>query len=183
MMTNEVPSLNGIWTKYEPDDDKSARARKVQFVSIDHAKEHPTALCKGSHGESYAVTLEGCTCVDFVKNRQTRPCKHMIALAMQCRLLNENGLTYEQETKFTTYELAAKVALASGFYNVFHKSVIPDNVYNALKYELWDWCGWVDEESAVGRDMEMDAQERELFDMPLQDFQLHIKRLIESDKI
>lgn len=178
-MNNGIPSLPDIWNMYEADEEKTARAKKVQFISLDQSMEEPTAKCKGSHGEVYSVSLENCTCVDFAKNKRIRPCKHMIALAMKCRAIADNGLTHEQDNNLTTFELSMKVAIASGYYHVYKKPVISDNLYNALKYELWDWCGWVDEKDVIDLDTTMSEEERELFESSLHDFQVHVKHIVD----
>lgn len=172
----------GIWKTYIPDEAKTARAKKVRFISMNLDNEMSSSECQGSRGEVYSVSLEQCSCVDFSKNKRLIPCKHMIALAMRCKLLNENGLTFEQDNARITYELAMKVAIASAFYHIFHKPIVSDKVYNALKYELWDWCGWVEEKDVRDLDKSIDQSEHEWLNMPLSVFQERILRLVEADQ-
>lgn len=170
------------WNWDYVDQGRISNAHKVKIASLDINSADPSAECIGSSGKHYFCTLNGCTCPDFSINEkkgQRQPCKHMIALGMKCNLLNDKGLTVEQDCALTTFETSMKVAIAAGFYHVIKKPVVSDNVYDALKWELWDWCGWVEEDEVRADDWELNKDEKAVFDMPLDDFQLYVKRTVE----
>jgi len=174
-----IPDLSGLWDAYVPDDGKTERAKKVKFVSCDASSGEPLAKCLGSKGEIYDVSLQACSCVDFSRNKRLVPCKHMVALAMRCRALNEEGLTWHQDNVKIAYELAVKVAVSSTFYHTFHMPVVTDAQYDALKYELWDFCGFVDEESVTYSDLP-DDQRKKLIAEPLEDFMRRVMRVVDA---
>lgn len=170
------------WNWGNVEQGRISRAHKVKIVSLDLNSSNPSAECVGSSGTHYRCTLERCTCPDFSINEnkgKRQPCKHMIALAMKCNLLNDEGLTFEEDTVLTAYELAVKYAIASGFYHL-KKPIVSDPVYDALKWEMWDYCGWVEEED-VNTETTLNKADREIFDMSLDDFLLYVKRFIAQD--
>lgn len=76
----------GEWNKKLPqarERQRAGRAAKCQVISID--KSAQTAEFLGSTGDTYSVSLGGCTCPDFT-DRQ-RPCKHMYRLAAELGLV------------------------------------------------------------------------------------------------
>lgn len=169
------------WNWGNVEQGRISRAHKVKIVSLDLNSSNPSAECVGSSGTHYTCTLDGCTCADFSINERKghlQPCKHMIALAMKCNLLNDKGLTHEEEIDLTTFELSMKVAIAAGYYHVIKKPVVSDNVYDSLKWELWDWCGWVDEDEVRADEWKLNKDEQKIFNMSLDDFQLYVKSVI-----
>ena len=95
----------------------------------------------------------------------------MIALAMQCNILNNNGLTHDQDYDRVVEQLAIKVALAAGYYHVFDKPIISDVAYATLKYELWDMSSFIEEKDIDNCRAMVDYDAtKELIDMPLKDF-------------
>lgn len=63
------------------------RSNSVKFKNIDKKKMEAEAI--GSSG-AYAVTVDSCTCGDFVKRHL--PCKHMYRLAEECGKANFKGI-------------------------------------------------------------------------------------------
>lgn len=61
----------------------SATNKKLTPINID--KENQVCFIKGSGKEPYTVTLEYCTCSDFI--RRKLPCKHMYRLAYELNLM------------------------------------------------------------------------------------------------
>ena len=166
-----MENVNTSWSWDVPDEGRVNRSKKVKFSSIVHTENEISGQCFGSHGELYRVTLKDCSCVDFSKNKKMQPCKHMIALAMQCNILNNNGLTHDQDYDRVVEQLAIKVALAAGYYHVFDKPIISDVAYATLKYELWDMSSFIEEKDIDNCRAMVDYDAtKELIDMPLKDF-------------
>lgn len=168
---------SAAWIWPMPEKGRLERAKKVQLISVWTNGGGPHARCKGSKGETYSVTLHDCTCRDFILNqKKADACKHMIALAIHCGVLNDGGLTLEQEGAQFFNHLAIKVALASGFYHVFKKPIISDAEYDTMKHELWDNSVLVDEEEIRSRSYE-DADATYLMDMSLQEYLARIEKI------
>lgn len=76
----------GAWDEsiHMPEDQqkriKSAEKADTTPLSVD--KEAQTGIFPGSGKKPYEVTLDSCTCGDFI--RRKLPCKHMYRLAMEC---------------------------------------------------------------------------------------------------
>lgn len=76
------------------------RSHNLKMLSID--KERAVAEFKSStRGKSYKTTLENCTCVDFAMARGLRPCKHILRLADELGLF-ENEKFEANEKDYTT---------------------------------------------------------------------------------
>lgn len=136
------------WTKEQLEPGRIARARKVELsnvvVNIPLSECHAECV-SGSTGEVYHVSLQDCTCRDFTVGK--KPCKHMIALAMEARLLNESGQTMDEEIA----SQKATLAEAYGFYYLFDEPIMSDKEYDDLKYELADrWAFGDDSERIMG---------------------------------
>lgn len=170
------------WTKEQLEPGRIARARKVELsnvvVNIPLSECHAECV-SGSTGEVYHVSLQDCTCRDFTVGK--KPCKHMIALAIQAGILNSNGMTMEQAAKSFTDELAVKVALASGYYHVYHRPIMADAEYDALKYELWKNSDLLSDDEIAVKDQQRLCTNaaKELIAMPLKDFIAHITNIRE----
>ena len=65
---------------------KSSKSAKLTPVSVD--RDALTGIFKGSGKQPYNVSLESCTCVDFVRNK--KPCKHMYRLATELGVMGES---------------------------------------------------------------------------------------------
>lgn len=141
--------MNVLWKWVAPEPGRLARAKKIKLISVNKSGGFPSAQCIGSSGEVYHITLQECTCVDFDRGGKLQPCKHMIALALHCGIIDKDGLTAEQQDKKFVHELSIKVALASAFYHLYDLPVISDADYAALKFELWDNSGMIREEEIV----------------------------------
>lgn len=82
----------GKWpekTHEDPDQQKriqSAKSAKLTPMSVD--AETQTGFFGGSAKEPYRVTLDECTCVDYI--RRKLPCKHIYRLAMELGLFSGN---------------------------------------------------------------------------------------------
>lgn len=126
-----------MWDWPLADEGRRKRAKTVKFSRYDSNSEDPSGHAVGSGSEEYAVTLYSCTCPDFIisKNKagEYQPCKHMIALAMKCGLLNENGLTAEQQKETDIVESRNILASAFGYYYLFQDPIISDAQYDAIK--------------------------------------------------
>lgn len=121
------------------DEGRAKRAKVVKFPELDCSSDSPHGKAKGSAQEDYSVTLESCTCADFsISERRgaPAPCKHMVALAMKCGILNENGLTPAQQHAEDRQALRARIASAFGFYHLFHDPIITDEEYDRMKSRL-----------------------------------------------
>lgn len=127
------------WNWPQSDEGRVMRAKKVKFREISLDGEAPQALAIGSKGGEYVVTLTSCTCADFSISRQKsdmQPCKHMLALAMKCGILNENGNTPARQRTADIQSLRDQIAMAYGFYYHFDDPVISDQAYDTLKSKL-----------------------------------------------
>ncbi len=127
------------WNWQKADEGRMKRAKTVKFRQVLSNGESPGALAIGSGSEDYVVTLESCTCADFAisqRKSNPQPCKHMLALAMKCGILNENGNTPAQQRDADIQLLRNQIAAAYGFYYYFDDPVITDREYDALKSKL-----------------------------------------------
>lgn len=124
-----------IWNWPTVDAGRAERARKVKIIEIDTNAGTPCAVFKGSGGE-YTSTLTGCTCPDFsinVNKRKPQACKHMVRLAMECGILNENGLTPDEQRQVDVQNLEMELALYAWHYYVLDTPDISDKEYDYLK--------------------------------------------------
>ena len=64
---------------------QSSKSAKLTPVSVD--SDGMTGVFKGSGRQPYNVSLESCTCVDFIRNK--KPCKHMYRLATELGALGD----------------------------------------------------------------------------------------------
>ena len=80
-----VPLLQNLVT---PDKEINPRILSAMRAHMTFTKP-PSVQCKiqGEHGNVYDVSLEKCTCPDFINNRARKPCKHMYRLALELGLL------------------------------------------------------------------------------------------------
>lgn len=172
---------NDVWNWPIPDEGRVKRAKAVRLFDISRADSGLSAKSKGSSGKIYQVSLQGCTCVDFAMHRL--PCKHMIALALHCGILNENGLTEEQQEENFVQVLSIKVALASAFYHLYNKPFMSDSAYDALKYELWDNSDLIREEEIASHSATCSdkASFEELLNMPLNEFLDRAVNIVDVD--
>ena len=123
------------WSWPLPDEGRVKRAKSVSLFALTRTESGPSAQCKGSTGQVYHVTLQDCTCVDFMKNKQ--PCKHMIRLAIGLGLLDQNGRTQEQSNYEIGKDLVTRIASAYWYYYVVDAPIIPDVEYDSLKRQLF----------------------------------------------
>ena len=127
------------WSWPQSDEGRIKRAKAVKFREIAADCNSPQALAIGSGADDYSVTLSSCTCADFAISRQKaspQPCKHMLALAMKCGILNENGNTPEQQRQEDIKSLQDQIAAAYGYYYHFKTPIISDQEYNDMKSSL-----------------------------------------------
>lgn len=127
------------WNWQKADEGRIKRAKTVKFRDISSSGESPRAIAIGSGADDYAVTLVSCTCADFALSAQKsapQPCKHMLALAMKCGILNENGNTPAQQHDADIRSLRSQIATAYGFYHYFNDPIISDREYDTLKSNL-----------------------------------------------
>lgn len=117
------------WNYSAPDEGRIKRAKEVKVISSVTTGDC-YAVCKGSGGNEYRATLEGCECKDYFVSR--KPCKHMIRLAMLAGVINENGETPEQENKRLLVETKIKVALCQGLMSQYGVSIVSTSVISEL---------------------------------------------------
>lgn len=107
--------------------DRMIRARSATTTPDNVDKESQTAVFKAG---KYHVTLNSCTCVDFMRNK--RPCKHIYRLAMELGLLEDNtyntGEKYEDKSdllqSFEGLDLETKKLLKPIFYQLLYSRPI-----------------------------------------------------------
>lgn len=109
---------------------KSAKSVKLDTISYENGE--PYTIAHGSKGERYNVSLHACDCAFFSRKRGSEPCKHMVRLAMDLNLLNNNSTIVEE----TIQKLKDKIALAAGYYYVFNDPIMSDSLYDLLKSDL-----------------------------------------------
>ncbi len=85
-----------------------ARSGDVKFISIDELS--CTAVCHGNYNNSYNVSLNECTCLDFTMNlKGSAPCKHIYALAAKLGYMS------------APYPIADYISNASDLYHTYLK--------------------------------------------------------------
>lgn len=127
---------NQNWNWDPADAGRVKRAQSVKFTVLDLNQEQPYGYAAGSGMEDYHVTLDSCTCADFsIMQRKgaPSPCKHILALAIKAGIINENGLTAEQQRKADIDSLKSQLAFAYGYYYLFDDPMISDKEYDRLK--------------------------------------------------
>ena len=125
------------WNWPTTDIGRADRARKVKIISMDLNSENPNAVFKGSGGE-YSATLEQCSCPDFsinINKGKPQACKHMIRLAMECGILNENGLRPIEQRQVDIEALETRLSRYAWHYYVLDDPQISDREYDSLKAE------------------------------------------------
>lgn len=128
------------WKLEEIDTARAKRASKVKLESIEVNGEQATAdVVDEASGEIvYHTMLDDCDCQDFRFNTKgNKPCKHILALAMAVGIVNKNGYTPEQQRLVDIDALKERIAVAAGYYHVFHESVMNNSEYDAMKAELY----------------------------------------------
>lgn len=129
-----------IWNWPTVDAGRAERAHKLKFISMNTEAAEPNAVFKGSGGE-YSSTLTGCTCPDFsinINKRKPQACKHMVRLAMECGILNENGLTPDEQRQVDIQNLEMELALYAWHYYVLDTPDVSDKEYDYLKAKYLD---------------------------------------------
>lgn len=129
------------WPMVDPG--RANRAHELKIVSMDVTSDSPHLVCKGSGGE-YEATLTGCTCPDYSINankRKPMACKHMVRLAMECGILNDNGLTVEEQRQADIIILEQQLAIFAWHYYVLKKPDISDADYDAMKSRYLEMIG------------------------------------------
>lgn len=134
---------NQKWVWQSVDENRVRNALKIakDLVHLDGEKAEASIESSPDRktGEiiTHVVTLARCSCQDFnVNNHGEKPCKHIIRLGMELGIINENGLTPEQQREKDIIELRDKIARASGYYHVFHSPICTDNTYDRMKERL-----------------------------------------------
>lgn len=130
-----------LWTWKEIDGNKARRAKAVKLQSVLSSPDPKAEAVSKSTGEVYDVSLNSCTCKDFAIHHGHEPCKHMVALAMRLSILNENGLTLPQQSKIDLENLRDEIAIAYGYYYVFHKQLYSNQEYDSLKKKYAELSG------------------------------------------
>lgn len=131
------------WVWQSVDENRVKNAIKIAKASVHLNRTEEEATIESSPdrktGEivAHVVTLTSCSCQDFnINNRGEKPCKHIIRLGMELGILNQNGLTPEQQREKDVIELRDRIARASGYYHVFHSPICTDEVYDQMKKSL-----------------------------------------------
>ena len=128
---------NWLWESEAPKDE--GRLKRAAKVKVDHltiTEDECSAVFIGSEGTPYATTLEACSCPDFALKHGTIPCKHILRLAMEARIINANGNTPAQQLAADREALRSQIAAAYGYYYHFHAPVMSDQAYDKLKDQL-----------------------------------------------
>ena len=130
-----------IWSSVDENSVKRALRISNDSIHMDEAKKE--ASIDGSPdrktGEisTHVVTLTRCSCQDFnINNKREKPCKHIIRLGMELGIINNNGLTPEQQREKDIIELKDKIARAAGYYYIFKSPICADNMYDRMKERL-----------------------------------------------
>lgn len=124
-----------IWNWPTVDTGRAERAHKVKIISINKNANNPEAVFKGSGGE-YTASLQECTCPDFsinINKGKPMACKHMVRLAMECGILNENGLLPKEQKRIDIEKLEMRLALYAWHYYVLDCPDVSDKEYDSLK--------------------------------------------------
>lgn len=82
---------------------KSAMTAELTPLSIDTSAK--TGRFAGSDGEIYDTTLFDCTCTDFKLNGETLACKHILRLAMELKLIPNDGMVSDVQSAYAKYYL------------------------------------------------------------------------------
>ena len=120
---------NSDWNNIDPKRLKAAASTKL--LSLDPKTQ--TAVFEGSSPQPYTTTRSNCSCAHHRKTGEI--CKHMVRLAQELGILNvnEQGLSPEQQFRSDIDSLRDKIALASGYYYVFHAPIMGNDEYDSLK--------------------------------------------------
>lgn len=79
------------------------RALMIAPISVSLDSEARTAKILGSTGETYDVSLAGCTCRYF--ERTGSPCKHMCRLALELGLIHDTGVYIDDSEGVSKYSV------------------------------------------------------------------------------
>lgn len=137
----QKPNKEWIWPAV--DESCAKRALNISSDSIHMDDEKKEASIEGSpdrktgKSTTYVVTLTRCSCQDFnINNKREKPCKHIVRLGMELGIINNNGLTPEQQREKSIIELKDKIARAAGYYYIFNSPICADNMYDRMKERL-----------------------------------------------
>ena len=130
-------NMKWIWESEAPKDaGRLKRAAKVKVDSLTINENECTGVFIGSEGTIYHTGLDTCSCPDFAIKQGYIPCKHILRLAMEAGIINENGNTPQQQRLADIQSLRYQIATAYGFYYCFDDPMISDKKYDELKAQL-----------------------------------------------
>ena len=135
------------WREHDPECVKRARGmdwqkpakieKGVEIVikTIDPIKGRAEMCDANKSNIVHTTTLRTCSCEAYKYREKLGrgPCKHMVRLAMELGLVNENGCTPEEQLAEDIRNVEARLALTAGFYHVIHQPLIADEEYDRLK--------------------------------------------------
>ena len=121
------------WSWGPVDTEKVKRAKKVKLHSIDADKNEGQAI--GSSGELYDVTLQTCTCKIFAIDMQKgkpAPCKHIVKLAMELGILDNEGQTADEKELRDFDALEQRLMKCAWYFWQRGERIISDDEYDDL---------------------------------------------------
>lgn len=121
-----------LWKWGSVDKAKYNRALKTDLQASKQTPQNVMGIFVGNFGV-YRTTLNACECVDFTSHHGEQPCKHMVRLAIEAGLIDEEGRAPYSDLYDSLNDMYTTIAVASGLYHVFSDSFLTDSEYDLLK--------------------------------------------------
>lgn len=127
--------MNWKWGSVRNDMNRIKNANKAEIERDTFKLNEPYAVFHGSDGDIYHTTLEVCDCPGKSRWHTDRACSHMIRLAMEVGILDNQG-RLESEQLFDDMSFEEQfLAIYSWHYYARHVKLIPDKEYDELKQQ------------------------------------------------
>ena len=113
--------------------DRIKKAKEAVVIDL-NKDDRPSAVIQGKDGEQFCCYLDDCECKGFrIAYHGKSPCFHMIRLAMELEIINDEGRTTSQQLNHEIDVLENQLALYAWHYYILDLPDIPDKQYDALK--------------------------------------------------
>ena len=122
--------MEWIWNFEDIEEGRFTRSRKLKPVELN--RENGSGVFEGSEG-TYTCTLTHCTCQDFqYRLHGAQPCKHILSLGAALKAYDPDAVA----RRFEAEELKRCLAMAYGYYHLFHEPVLSNKDYDSMKARL-----------------------------------------------
>lgn len=113
--------------------DRIKKAKEATVIELDRS-ERPSASIQGKDGETFNCYLDDCECKGFkIAYRRKSPCFHMIRLAMELNIINDEGRTAAQQLAHDIDALERQLALYAWHYYILDLPDVSDREYDDMK--------------------------------------------------